>query len=955
MPDNTPDPIPDATADARLRQLAQSSLAAEAAMVDTEADLATLQARLAGEVTPSATTSSRPAPVRWLAAAAAAVLVIGGIVAIAWTRTGGDGDRVAPPPASPTPTGPAATRAVADPSVVVAGGSVTITPANVVERNCADIVTARPIDWSAPEVGLLVGGRWHFDPSGATKPTYPPCVGETTADPLTLVIPTDMPEGRWDLCVAVDRNPASCATVTVVSGLVTTTTAAASGWGSAVPAVVVPGSSLTITPAEPVDRECPEVITAIQLDNNASNFGLIVNGRWQSREPLGPPFRYPSPEPCRSSAEPASIAVPFDFPTGLFALCVNRQETVAVQSTPDPGCATVTVEQAPMETCWTEPVPPPTLTDGSAPGELSYNEHGWASWGAVGSNEVQQWLHSQPNPWFDGRLSWWFDDPTIMLPHVASGPIRAAIGAMSDNPAVPRIVLVRGADGCDRTYLLPETSDEDAQALAQAWVAALADTWCRTEPIAPPSLVDGAAPGEPVFETWGGGQAARWGDADSPNAVRHPFGVEPDPQWLDAEVAAGRAITTDRFQATAIPVGDPPLGMITIFVRDLSSDCLLQYLVGPGLLDDEAEALAQAWVNALVSGEAPAGPGHDSIGTEYFGRRPTGTGLAPFFEITRFSGDGTESDVLGPDEVGALFPSGALPDGSLVGVAGEHPQGRCENLPIVRRAEGEVVPFGNGSEVARTIAVAPDGTVFVTRDICPQGRWGDPGTRHELVLFTEPNNPAAVPQVLVTRESDPGAIQFNDGEVIIALGELRVEHVSPDGRYVVVREVFNPDQSRFHVVDRQAPGGFLTLPSSCDYLGDMVAPPRWADATTIVVARLCAEQREADVPSDALVGIGSGPVHIEAVDQAAGTVTWTASVPSVGPHGHSRTAGLSARRSDDGSVQAILTAGGDIERSGQTFALHGEEVVEITRAGYSELAFDPAELIHWWDARPDGW
>ena len=61
----------------------------------------------------------------------------------------------------------------------------------------------------------------------------------------------------------------------------------------------------------------------------------------------------------------------------------------------------------------------------------------------------------------------------------------------------------------------------------------------------------------------------------------------------------------------------------------------------------------------------------------------------------------------------------------------------------------------------------------------------------------------------------------------------------------------------------------------------------------------------------------------------------------LGADGYSRTAGLSARLGDDGTVWALLSAGGDVERQGRTFMLHSDTAIDITQDGYYDVAFDP--------------
>ncbi len=124
---------------------------------------------------------------------------------------------------------------------------------------------------------------------------------------------------------------------------------------------------------------------------------------------------------------------------------------------------------------------------------------------------------------------------------------------------------------------------------------------CSGQPMPPPTLSDGSAVGFPVVDpTDGGGRIARWGEVDAPNVVYQPLDVTLDPSSLDIAVAEGRAITSGPYEAAAIPVGDPPVSQITIYVRDVGAGCLRAYIVGPGLLQADAVALATQWIDALV-------------------------------------------------------------------------------------------------------------------------------------------------------------------------------------------------------------------------------------------------------------------------------------------------------------------------------------------------------------------
>lgn len=236
------------------------------------------------------------------------------------------------------------------------------------------------------------------------------------------------------------------------------------GAATAEPSLVTTGASVTITPDGPVARDCPDTVTVIQTDADSGHVGLLRDGSWTA---FDPPFPYRAPEPYEVSGASVRFTVADNHPIGTFMFCVSRQSSLDALSDPDAGCASVTVRTAPLPACWTEPIAPPTLTDGSPPGDASLTDSGWARWGSPGAGEVQQMLGEEPH-------SWWFTDPSVMLPRTESGPVTAMVGALGGSPEAPRIVLIRVEGECDREYYLPDTTNEQAQVLADAWVAALA-------------------------------------------------------------------------------------------------------------------------------------------------------------------------------------------------------------------------------------------------------------------------------------------------------------------------------------------------------------------------------------------------------------------------------------------------------------------------------------------------
>ena len=337
----------------------------------------------------------------------------------------------------------------------------------------------------------------------------------------------------------------------------------------------------------------------------------------------------------------------------------------------------------------------------------------------------------------------------------------------------------------------------------------------------------------------------------------------------------------------------------------------------------------------------------------YFGRRYIDA--APYFEIDEFSADGVDMATLAETDVAQLFPRYTLGDGSTLTLDGPFPDGRCANQPLTRSADGSPGRLHPDLTEARSIGVTANGVVLAGRDVCPDGtRWGDAGTHWELVAL---DLTAADPSVdiLQTREPDPAFVLFDNGDVVLAVGEPTIDGVSPDGRYVALRESYNSEQWRWHVLDLEAPAQMLPIDSTCELAGDIVGRPNFVGDGMVVVARLCAPVEVADAPSPQQ-GVGSGDVQVEAIDLTATVpskrIVWHGSVPGLDAHGYTRTVDLSARSADDGTVWALLSAGGDVERQNRTFVLHGVDATEITRAGYETFAFDAAQLISPWDEPP---
>lgn len=278
---------------------------------------------------------------RWLpiaAAAAAVVLVVGAVVLLRGDR---EGSIVGAPvtsassttttaPTTPLPSVPPTSYvvemalAVAEPAIVAPGGVVTITPAAIVQRYCTDIVEVLPAGEGTTVGQILDGATWFAVREGAAGPTWPACIGETTAAPLTVAAPP-ITDGTYRFCIAEGAQPQGCAVVT----LATTDDQPIAPLGTATPTTVVPGQVVSIAPAEPVLRACTDVVSVYSGPTFLGSVG-------------GPRFR-PSPgegdtlAACEGdvSGEPIEVFVPRLAP-GRYVFCASDDLLPA-------GCAQVDV------------------------------------------------------------------------------------------------------------------------------------------------------------------------------------------------------------------------------------------------------------------------------------------------------------------------------------------------------------------------------------------------------------------------------------------------------------------------------------------------------------------------------------------------------------------------------------------------------------------------------------
>ena len=256
-----------------------------------------------------------------------------------------------------------------------------------------------------------------------------------------------------------------------------------------------------------------------------------------------------------------------------------------------------------------------------------------------------------------------------------------------------------------------------ACALVQVAPPSEAASACASEPLTPPTLADGTATGEMSIDADTDGRSARWGATDAPNRVLQILDTAVDSESLDAAVAAGRAFVAGRYQAAVLPVGDPPLGSIEIFLRDIEDGCLRWYLVGPGLLDEEAARIAQAWVEMLDA---------STTGPSTIGRRwPVGT---------------DPSQILGAEQIGATKILGSSPPGdgivvALIDAASSNGLGGTYRLVFaIRDSQDWVVTHET------TVELADDEQLSLVHEQCTRAGTYDPN----IVAVLSPPEPGDI-------------------------------------------------------------------------------------------------------------------------------------------------------------------------------------------------------------------
>ena len=416
----------------------------------------------------------------------------------------------------------------------------------------------------------------------------------------------------------------------------------------------------------------------------------------------------------------------------------------------------------------------------------------------------------------------------------------------------------------------------------------------------------------------------------------------PAPDGLSAVDLLACDVPVSAAPVTLVVPADVPPGSYDI--------CLTRYEDSTGCAYVQITAAAEKLPEVSTVSDAARA----ALDGGYFTRRSNDA--APYYDIVNIIPK-REETTLDESRLSVVFAPLVLLDGWMVSLGGEDISSRCDNRTVEVSGEGAAVDImARELPVARSIATNSLGTLWAGRDVCPPGsKWGDPGTFFELVaLDLTAENPAVT--VIQTRPSDPNAVWFDDGEVVYAPGDLTLWSISSLGRFAAVEETVLTEKSRWHVFDLSAPGAPVTLASGCPLAGDIIGAPSfvWAvdvESPVVVVPRLCASLIVGDMPASQMPG--DGDVQVEAVGLAGSStpndVVWRTSVAGTTADGYSRSAHVSARFDDNGTIVALLTAAGGVELQSRTFVLIGTDATEITTPRSERSAFVPRELFSPWE------
>lgn len=451
---------------------------------------------------------------------------------------------------------------------------------------------------------------------------------------------------------------------------------------------------------------------------------------------------------------------------------------------------------------------------------------------------------------------------------------------------------------------------------------------CVSEAAAPPALIDGSDPGEGTLVETEDGRRVVWGDG-SFHAVTQGLDMDIDPDHH----AAAPGVEAGEHEGRVMPVGDPPLGQISLYWTD-SEGCVRAYWIGSGFMVDEARDYLERWLTSVDTGEefdTGFQPAFDAP-TEYAALRLV---EGQFDDVRRIAPDGTD---LGPhpavDDPTSL-PGGRLPDGArltdgrrLTPARYDSDAVRCVNDDVT--LDGEILH--PDLDAARAIDTTPDGLVIAGRDVCPDGaRWGDPGTRWELVRLDLRDADPQV-EVMLTRDPDPDLVTADDQLGIRARGAAGVSAISVDERLVALADHHGGERPEWTIRALDPADTVIDPPSACPSPGPIVAAPVFVTDNVAVVGRSCPD----GVSERFLVET------IELGTAGAGLVVHSVEIADLATLSEFRYIVLSAIA--DGDDTWAIASIADLERSTTATLVRNDTATDIAQPGYRSYAFIPDDL-----------
>lgn len=442
---------------------------------------------------------------------------------------------------------------------------------------------------------------------------------------------------------------------------------------------------------------------------------------------------------------------------------------------------------------------------------------------------------------------------------------------------------------------------------------------CGDVVLAPPSLADGSTtPVEVTVEA--GGTRAVWGSQPMVQVVQ----VVDDPPG--AEPFAEGAFMAGDYEAVLQSVGGR---QVSVLLRGPTGFCPRRYDVA--LPDVDAWALVRRWLESYATGDPVPGGDHPelTLPAGYVGAS-WGEGDQPAY--VRFSPNGVNLGPVADQEVAdAAARVGWIVDGRVVRyVPGSDWPGVCENRPVELLARDVAQAVHPDVPAVVSMAVSLNGIFAATRYACAEGAAiDDPSNAVELIRvdLSVPGSPVEI------LRRDP--LDLRDGANWA--GNRRVESIT-FGRYLVMSESINIEQSRFQVFDVAANVSTpIDFASGCAAAADIIGAPVLKDGH-MVVPRWC--------PGPADSAGGTGDIVVDQVRLDDGAVVWSGrlTVAELYPS-YGNTVGISVHLDPlDGSPWVIVN-GGDVEQPTTSVLLHGDDELDITHLGIFSIAFTLDELI----------